>query len=730
MPPTLNSTRSATQSDDDEADFHNATTILDTDNTQRSQTSNDDDPPQEAEDDTDPEEAKAQCLAYLDTLCTRPDDATPAPILDAILTTTAQDQWTACADMDSFLSDVDKSPVDINDDDRLIPCMIALPNHKIRFLYGLGYFTGGLNRHNHNLKHKFIALSGEGADPHHPQPLVLPNEALQYRQLLIPTATDLMNLVTSPTTYPDRHWFSASSLRSPVTARLPGIMPIPACVLATFDLNMDYNPWNIYTAIETIQQGQPNATVFPQWAAIKCWLRATTVKATKQNPQLVLPADLFMDRPSPDCIRWTTRRLATLLPNLHQPKPSPTAHPSRFTFPDEIKHIIEQSRVASPTTTNTTTASPTDTDTNNALGLADIAYDDLLRLCGLSPGEDDELPTLWTSLYASRIKKSDQRLIVRKALRSNLRYVDAEIPTTTTLVDMIIERNFSGDGMCTFVTATKGLSPFLAMPLPPEDIADLEEQSRALELATHTSVGDLEKQAKTLRARTPDSFHELTRTLRSFSNLLLTITGPRSTLLQRSELFYTTLARYSTTAQNTMTTKTMAGILWALFVETRHICNGEDDETNEPTGQYRSAWRAIDGFTAVDNGNLPAALYKRKQEDIGNIPQRERKQDRPPHNAPTAGDDIRHDCIKKALDPIIKSTPNLTVWGITQGLGIKQTDLLPAGTRGYCLKRQIFGRCYHACRHKHKRLTDDQAKQLLTTLTPIVKDPSKIKQPR
>ena len=148
--PTASPT-AATQSDDD-ADLANAnaTTIYEAEFNQPDMNDEDDSNEDNEDDDADtPQDQdmlRAQGLARMDQMSTRPAPATDtAPILDAILAQSAQDQWTACSDMDNFLSEIDKSPVDINDDDRLIPCMLVLPNHKIRFVYGLGYFTGGLN---------------------------------------------------------------------------------------------------------------------------------------------------------------------------------------------------------------------------------------------------------------------------------------------------------------------------------------------------------------------------------------------------------------------------------------------------------------------------------------------------------------------------------------------------------------------------------------------------------
>ena len=131
-------------------------------------------------------------------------------------------------------------------------------------------------------------------------------------------------------------------------------------------------------------------------------------------------------------------------------------------------------------------------------------------MCGLVPGEEDELPPLWERLAERHATKSDKRSTVRRYIGTRAYWKEAKVRPLATLVNMIVRRDFEEElSRSSLISAAKGLTPFAVPAMSEQAVDNFNEQSQVLEYATATTVRDIT--ASKIVAEAPQSFTSLVR---------------------------------------------------------------------------------------------------------------------------------------------------------------------------------------------------------------------------
>ena len=158
------------------------------------------------------------------------------------------------------------------------------------------------------------------------------------------------------------------------------------------------------------------------------------------------------------------------------------------------------------------------------LGMCKTTYARLLLWCGLSPGEDDEIPALWKLLSDKEMKTPMKKSIINQWIASHEYFEDTKVIMYAPLTKMIVDMDFEEDTTrASRKSAAKGLTPFAVPTLSDSEVDAIEDFAEAMEVATQTTVKDIEKSG--IMAEGPKSFSGLKIILRRFANLLNALFG-------------------------------------------------------------------------------------------------------------------------------------------------------------------------------------------------------------
>ena len=377
-----------------------------------------------------------------------------------------------------------------------------------------------------------------------------------------------------------------------------------------------------------------------------------------------------------------------------------------------------------------TKAEAGDPASDNPLNLHDRAYKYILRLCGLTEGDADEIPALWTHLADKGLAKGDKNQIIREALRMDTVYHGHRPPLVPQIVQMFRDRAFHTDyTSCTMATATRGLSPFIVNTLLEEEVAEMQEAQDALEKATSMSVADVT--SGKLKAKIPLSFGGLVDVLKTYANLLEAGFGEMCPLGYEVQDLVNQLVYYSPEAKAAMSAQSKASIMWALLLQSRHFANGKmDGGPNSLTNQFAAMMNAIKGRQAYVNVEVPPALYRTKPKNEGqgngggngsgkSDKPKEGDGDKPEKKFVAMQRPNQHPKLKEKLK-FLQDLPRRPNMGqICKPCKIAPQDLFP-DRPDRCIRAAILGWCHDKCPHSHDTVTDAEAEVVLEKLKPII----------
>ena len=138
---------------------------------------------------------------------------------------------------------------------------------------------------------------------------------------------------------------------------------------------------------------------------------------------------------------------------------------------------------------------------------------------------------------------------------------------------MIQKRNWTGnDDTLTPATVMKCLSPYLVSPRTNTEIEAALSLHHALAEASTVSTDKLLKACKQIKPVMPKTFQELLNVLRTYANLIRVLFSGTSHfyLTLKSDLIFA-LVRWPENAKAKVAPTTLAAIMWAVFMQSRHF---------------------------------------------------------------------------------------------------------------------------------------------------------------
>ena len=515
------------------------------------------------------------------------------------------------------------------------PFLVAVPGRfrKVKVVYAMQSASIHDIFKDTEVEKKVLALTGELVPGVLiPNAMVFPPEITKARKTRVPEGQDFAKKRRDAMLTTKSTWFVKDKVDR--IGDIPPAIPVPAVlVYDAFDREID--AMIVYERLKAM----PTQTIkkFTNTIALtRNFLKAQTVAATKKSKQTYLDPEVFLATPPILVNEWKKEVLKHWFPTPTSTIPSPQQQnnavqqipvPSNATEATtsivvQAVHTYERMRAEEQTANGHTTnsrfsannvngqATTTETEANKATcGLPVFGFNRLLLLCGLVPGEEDQLPKIWPKLALQGMTKSDKKSVIKLLLEEEVWYKDAKVQSYTQLVTMIMKRDFEEDtSMSSRKSAAKGLTIFAVPTMSDVEFDRLNEMAAAIEEATQTTVKDIT--SASFEAQSPKSYFQLVKLIKRFANLLFALFGAACPLFVELESLVGFLEEYGDTAINNMSTRTMASIAWIIHLQARYFAKGNMKAPRPLLTAFVLMLSDIQTRREVMYGDVPLLMYQ------------------------------------------------------------------------------------------------------------------------
>ena len=672
----------------------------------------------------------------------------------------------------------------------LTPFLVAVPGggRNVRVVYNLTKADNYPLLKGSDIDGMLLSFTGEMIPNHqYPKAMVFPPSAVKARQIRVPEGETFSKKRRDNSLITKKTWFSARQVDRVIN--IPAIIPVPAYLV--YDLfNKDGCAMIIYERWMSTR-GSFGGKFDLVNIALRAFLKAQVVTPTTRETQTRLNQDIFIKSPPLITQDWKAYELNILLPQLKEaqrqpptpsaasmaePKPSagneeeqalPTqpvqannhqqiysdasgnqTTPHLATTPTTRTYTVEDIEraaakgaveaykefVEKQTTTQTKSKAKEPSDkVAETFGMCRSEFEKLLCMCGLAPGEEDELPTIWQQLAEDNLSKAGKKSIIKAQLRNVVHFEEEKITPFATLIKMIANRDFEEDtSVSSLRSAAKGLTPYAVPPLTDLEIDTINDKAEALELATTTTVKD--HTSSTLEAKSPTTFSKLVQLLKRFCNILVALFGRGCPLYVEILALVKHLEGYGDYAKGNMNQQTMSSIVWLVHLQAREFSAGLMTGNGEGVlAAFSVMCGCVQTKSPVVYGDVPAALLNKSTTDTPAAITGATK--RSNNNTDSTQDSkrpkiVQIDGYNKLLEEKMKVFRNGSrlprIKSICEAAKIKQSELFK-GKNNFCHKSALFGTCFAGCKRDHTPVTDEEAKTVIKQLEKAFANPDAVK---
>jgi hypothetical protein len=631
-------------------------------------------------------------------------------------------------DFFTFLNGDNRELSQLNADTVLRTAIIGMPGSKlVKVVYGAGIGISAIGQHS-PINSRLLLLHGDGGpDIGLPHPYVLPTETLTANNVAVMTDEQFTTTLTDKG--PNFAYPLLANNRVLETKPILQIAPIPT-YLVYDGLNQDLNAADILERLMSLDTVDNE-----MYTHLKHMLLACLCSHNVNQNKPYIAQQYLMAPPVIPARRWAAEKFKALFPSLSPSQEPPGRNPGHNN--GDLAAILAQLLPLQQQ------ALQIQLDRNNrghdneekkedesvTLGMSKQELTSTLIMCGKDPHDHHSLLPQWFQDCAEKGMTESFRLrIIRKHIMSHVKYDDAEIPITATLLKNINKRNWLGkEGNIkrpSLLNASEGLSPFIVLDLDEDEVARINDTDDALTRASTVTMQDIASLKKKLAPKIPQTADEFMLLLKRFANLLYSLFSEDCPFFKCVVKIINALKEFSRVARDSMTTVTRASILWIILLQSRNFALGEDTILPEFTAMHTNlASKQGNIFHAeVPQALIVPSTLKRK------APVREEEKDKPDVKKPRQNLNNWHPVLKaKLAGPLAKANyPSFTT--IMQYVDKDPSDVI-ADKSSWCTPNAFFGRCFmgEKCRRQHKIVTDAQADKIIKMMEKFIEKPEELK---
>ena len=324
-----------------------------------------------------------------------------------------------------------------------IPLLIKVPGtHTVRFITGLAPFVEDIfTPQKSPLSNHFLAIVQDIDNIKEDAVIIrLPPNILKVNAVMAPTKEKFQSkLKTGEDTATGTSWFQQNAVKDN-TVEVAKVAPLPP-YLAYDAFTEDIPAHLIWERIQMTEQDDNMDDVFEY---TKNFLMAAHVNYNTTNTKnLQVDSQFFMERQSPEAKQWGHHRTNVIYPQITSLKAKEKGPPLSINMTSALSKIIGKHKTVDPgdAPSTTTQMQPADVAEQNykKYGMSEGDLNRTLQLCGLQPGQQDQLPEWFSQISEKNLSTDGKRSIIKILFKGNFPYEEHEIPATPTVLDLAIK---------------------------------------------------------------------------------------------------------------------------------------------------------------------------------------------------------------------------------------------------------------------------------------------------
>jgi hypothetical protein len=619
----------------------------------------------------------------------------------------------------TLLSAPDTHPLQLNAE--IVPrvALVHVANSsKVKVVYSIGYGSSAMDVVT-PLDDKVLCLTGDGHPTMGPPtPMCLPNTLLTKHEIFHMSVDQFKAKLTEKGqnyTYPlfPRNQATQAS-------QIMCLAPIPANIVYDgFEGDLD-------AALVLERLMSIDVDNSDMLTNVQTFLLACLTSQGQNDPKPYVPLENITAPATAESRAWAKDRFLAAFPTLQPAAPAAVVAAPDPNFVALMQQMIQgqnANRVVPAAARNEEKDDETKRISAEELQL-------LLILCGKDEnGDAAMLPPHFAQVNATGHSKNFKLALVRKHIKNNNFYDDADPPLTNTLLKMVIARGWAGNDGDTahpdILNALSGLSPFLAQPLTKSQIAAINEADGDIANSNYTLPEHHKKLRSKQKVECPADGTKLVLLLKRFANLVYAIFGDTCPLFLMIKTLVDAIKEFSDEAREGMSKRSIASILWILLIQTRHFAEGELNVL--PTFANMQQLLASHMDSLIFHNSVPIELYAVGAQEQG------KKDNKPatpesPKKKPRAGNpNIWHEEIRKVMEKPLQIAGNPSFSKLMKFCGAQNAHLriFSKGAK-VCGPNAFLGRCQDgdACERAHCLPKDDEVAKILKLVKKFTDDPA------
>jgi hypothetical protein len=642
-------------------------------------------------------------------------------------------------DFYTFLSDDTSVLLQLNADKAYRVCLVGLPaSSKVRIVHCMGLGSSAIGMTS-PVDNNLLLLTGDGGiDIGTPIPLMLDTTVRSKQETFSMTEAQFFTQLESQGanyTWPLRRRSEAAN--SNTTTTIMQVAPIPA-FLVMDGFTQDLDAADVYERILSLDDHEGEA-----FTHTKNFLLACLTSHNQGDNSPSIPQDILLTPPPAAARQWAISTFRRTFPTLQTPVDAPPGGGQNNANMD-IAALLAQ-LLPQALGNNRQAIQEEKKDDDNAphlMGMSKREMESTLQMCGLNATANPTLLPEWFQQCAEKgMTESYKLVIIRGQIMSNFKFEDAEVPLTTALLKVAAKRNWTGKeaniNRPSLTNATEGLSLFLLLDLNEDEVAALNDDEAAVDLASVVRPDDIKALKQKFIAKVPTDQEKFMLLLERYANLLFALFTDECPFYKCVLRVIRSLKEYSRNARARLSLTTKASILWVIHKQSRRFAIGEVTVLEEFSHMHSQLQAKVSAYShaetpkeLIDNSKTEKPEKRKLEDKVPQPPPGDNKRAKP-RVPPSGGNNSNrwHQRLREVLGTPLRTAGYPTFLAVMKYCNANPEEVYSRWSNK-CAPNAFFGRCTlgMACRKDHSFPSETEVDKIIEITKKLQENPSGIKQ--